>query len=132
MAGLTWSSPPQAVWPVGAETYVSMVRRGVHGVCQRWAPEIENWMKGNKVWVDRTSNAVQSLYSQVQPLTAAEVVDIIELIMSHEVLYGVYLEGYDPNHGYARTRLGSKYAIVEPALDYFAPKVWADVRSLFR
>lgn len=131
MAGLKWTQPPDKVWVQGAEAYVLAVRRAVHGVCQRWAPEIENWMKTGAVWTDRSSNARQSLYSQVQPLTPAEVVDTIELIISHGMIYGSFLEGYDYRHNFAPTRQGKKYAIVEPALDYFAPKVWADVMKLF-
>ncbi len=97
------------------------VRAGVHGVCQRWVPEIENWMKSNRPWTDRTSAAVQSLHSEVNPPTAAQVADVIEVVMAHGVEYGVYLE-------YSHIR---KYAIVLPALDHFAPLIWRDIRSLF-
>lgn len=131
MAGLVWKTPPEQVWPKGAEAYVRAVRAGIHAVCQRWAPEIENWMKTGAVWTDRTGSARQSLYSNVEPPTAAEVVAEIELIMSHGVEHGAYLEGKDPRRGYAPTRLGNRFAIIEPALDRFAPLVWRDIRRLF-
>lgn len=130
MAGFTWTQPPQTVWPAGGEAYARAVRAGVHGVCQRWAPAIENWMKQNKVWEDRTANAVQSLYSAVEPASAAEVVGMIEVVMAHGVEYGTYLEGYLPD-GSPMLR-GSQYAIVLPALDRFGPLIWRDIRALFR
>lgn len=130
MAGLVWQTPPQTAWPAGAEAYARAVRAGVHGVMMRWAPEIEAWMKSNASWVDRTGNARQGLRSEVLPRTAAEVVGLIELNMFHSVTYGVYLEGYLPD-GTPMMR-PSAYKIIEPALDHFGPRVWADVRSLFR
>lgn len=87
-------------------------------------------MKSNASWVDRTGNARQGLRSEVLPRTAAEVVGLIELNMFHSVTYGVYLEGYLPD-GTPMMR-PSAYKIIEPALDHFGPRVWADVRSLFR
>lgn len=131
MAGLKWSTPPQAVWPAGAEAYVLTVRRGVHGVCQRWAPVIENEMKSQAPWEDKTANARQTLYSVVEPPSAAEVVGLIELVMSHGMTYGAFLEGLDPRHGFSPTRLGRKYAIVLPTLDKYGPIIWADIRKLF-
>lgn len=127
MAGFKWTAPPQQVWPPGAAAYVAAIRRGIHGVMQRWAPEIENYMKSQASWVDRTANARQTLYSNVEPPTAAEVVDMIELIMAHGVYYGAYLEGFDPRFNFSPTRQGPKYAIVLPALDAFGPRIWADI-----
>lgn len=127
MAGFKWSVPPEQVWPPGAAAYVAAIRRAVHGVMQRWEPEIENWMKVQAEWVDRTANARQTLYAEVQPASPAEVVDMLSLIMAHGVIYGAYLEGFDPRYNFAPTRQGQRYAIVGPALDYFGPKVWADV-----
>ena len=132
MAGLEWRTPPIEAWPKGAEAYVRAVRAGIHGVCQRWAPEIENWMKQNAVWTDRTSNARQGLYAQVNPESPAEVISLIEVAIAHGVDYGAYLEGYDPRHGYARTGLGNRVAIIEPALDRFGPLIWRDIRGLFQ
>lgn len=129
MAGLVWQEPPQTVWPKGAEAYARAVRAGVHGVCQRYTVEISNWMKVNRPWTDRSSAAIQSLHSEVNPPTAAEVVGIIEVVMAHGVEYGTYLEGYLPD-GTPMMR-GPLYAVVVPALDRFGPLIWADIRRLF-
>ena len=132
MAGFKWQTPPTEVWPVGAAAYVAAVKRGIHTVMMRWAPEIENWMKSNAEWQDRTASARQTLWSRVEPISAAAVVNEIELIMSHGVFYGYYLEGVDPRHNFAPTRQGWRYAIVTAALDEFGPRVWADIQRLFR
>jgi len=129
VAGLVWSAQPEKVWPAGAEAYARAVRAGVHGVCQRYVVDIENWMRSNRPWTDRSSNAVQSLHSEVNPPSAAEVVGLIEVIMAHGVEYGSFLEGFKLD-GTPMLR-GQQYAIVLPALDHFGPKIWADIRSLF-
>lgn len=131
MAGLKWTQPPDQVWPQGAEAYLLAVRRAIWYICARWQPEIENWMKTNAPWTDRSANARQTLYSQVDPVSALQVVDVIALIMSHGVIYGSFLEGYDYRHNMSPTKQGGKYAIVEPALDKFGPLIWADVMKLF-
>ena len=131
MAGFRWTEPPDQVWPKGADAYVRAVRAGIHGVCQRWAPEIENWMKSNRPWTDRTSNAVQTLHAEVNPPSAAEVLDTIELVMAHGVIYGYWLEGVNYLKGFTTTQQGRRYAVVLPALDHFGPLIWRDIRQLF-
>lgn len=130
MAGFKWTTPPLAVWPQGAEAYIVAVRRGVHGVMQRWAPEIENHMKSNAPWTDRTANARQGLYAAVEPPSSTEVVNVIELIMAHSMFYGYYLENWNPVTSAPMMR-PPRWQIIEPTLDYFAPRVWADVQRLF-
>jgi hypothetical protein len=131
VAGLRWSAPPQTVWPQGAEAYARAVRAGVHGVLQRYQPLIENEMKTSASWTDRTGNARQTLYAAVEPPTVAEVMGVIEFIMSHGVEYGAFLEGLDPRYNFAPTALGRKFAIVLPTLDKYAPIIWRDIRALF-
>ena len=130
MAGFTWTAPPDKVWPPGAAAYAAAIRRGIYMVMRRWEPEIENWMKANAKWTDRTANARQTLYTEVQPASPAEVVAMITLIMAHGVKYGSYLEGLDPRHNFSPTRQGPKYAIVLPALDAFGPRIWADIQRM--
>ena len=131
MAGFTWKVPPQDVWPQGTAAYIAAIRRGVHGVMLFYAPQIENWMRENAKWIDRSANARQTLYAQVDPMSPAEVVNTIELIMAQGVYYGWYLEGIRPDT-MSRTRQGKKYAIVQPALDRFGDLIWAEIVRLFR
>jgi len=131
MAGFSWKVPPQDVWPQGTAAYIAAIKRGVHGVMLFYAPQIENWMRENAKWVDRSANARQTLYAQVDPMSPAEVVNTIELIMAHGVIHGWWLEGYRPDT-LSPTRQGQRFAIVQPALDRFGPAIWAEIQRLFR
>jgi hypothetical protein len=101
-----------------AEAYASALHRGVYAICQRWAPEIANWMKDEAPWTDRTGNARQTLYTEVTQV----VNQMVTVILSHGVHYGIYLELCN----------AGRYAIINPALDEFGPKVWADVEAMLR
>lgn len=131
MAGFTWKVPPQDVWPQGTAAYIAAIRRGVHGVMLYYSPIIANWMKAEAEWRDRTGAARQTLYTEVNPMSPAAVVNEIELIMAHGVIYGWYLEGYRADT-LSPTRQGQRFAIVQPALDRFGAAIWADVQRLFR
>jgi len=78
-------------------------------------------MKANAPWVDRTGAARQSLRAEVEPPTAAQVQQMVELILAHGVEYGVFLE----------LKNAGAFAIINPTLDAAAPKIWADIRRLF-
>jgi hypothetical protein len=88
----------------------------VRAIADRWAPEIQNWMKENAPWTDRTGNARQGLYTEVQDVANV----MVSIILSHGVDYGLFLEV--SNQG--------RYAIINPAIDHFGPKVWADVKRI--
>lgn len=113
-----WDVPPDEAFVELAEAYETAVHAGVAAIAKRYAPEIENWMKSNAPWTDRTGNARQTLHTEVEEV----VNEMISLVLSHGVEYGKYLE---LSHG-------GRFAIIGPALDYFAPKMWADVQGLFK
>lgn len=114
--GIRWDNPPDKAWGELADAYQAAIQKGVKAIAQKWQPEIENWMKLNASWTDRTGNARQSLYTEVE--TQAK--EMVTIILSHGVEYGIYLE----------LKNAGRYAIIGPALDEFAPKVWADVVAL--
>lgn len=116
--GFRWQIPPERAFPELTEAYVRAIRAGVHGVMQRWAPEIENWMKANAPWTDRTTHARQGLWSDVDLLGESTV----SLILAHGMDYGIFLELAN----------AGTYAIIGPALDYFAPRIWADIERMLR
>jgi len=114
--GFHWEKTPEEALGELGDAYASAIHRGVKAIVDRWAPEIENWMKQNAPWTDRTGNARQTLHTEVE-----EVVDeMVEIIMAHGVYYGIYLELCN----------AGRYAIINPALDHFAPKIWQDVRRM--
>ncbi len=116
--GITWQVPPSRAWADLADAYVTAIHKGVRAIAQRWAPEIANWMKDGAPWTDRTGNARQTLYTAVE-----EVVNqMVTIILSHGVYYGIFLE----------LRNAGRFAIVNPALDHFAPLIWDDVVRMLR
>lgn len=116
MAGIMWTVPPEQAFPELTRAYVQAVQHGIHAIAQRWAPEIENYMRANAPWTDRTGNARQALYTAVEQVAG----QMVTIILAHGVEYGIYLELSN----------AGRYAIVNPSLDYFAPRIWADVRRM--
>lgn len=113
----TWQRRPTEAFPALTEAYAQAIHRGVVQLAERYAVEIEAWMKSEAVWTDRTSNARQTLFSE-----AIDFVDVVVILMSHGVEYGTFLELSN----------GGRYAIITPALDYFMPRIWRDVQALLR
>ena len=114
--GYTWVVGPEQAFGELAEEYTRAIHRSVRAIADRWAPEIQNWMKENAPWTDRTGNARQGLYTEVQDVANV----MVSIILSHGVDYGLFLEV--SNQG--------RYAIINPAIDHFGPKVWADVKRI--
>ena len=116
MAGIRWTVPPQAAWEALAGNYRAAIERGIVAIAQRWSPEIENYMKANAPWTDRTGNARQALYTEVNHVTGV----MVEIILAGGVEYMIFLE----------LRNAGRFAIINPSLDYFAPRIWNDVRRM--
>lgn len=116
MAGLRWQVHPTTAWPALALNYRQRIEAGIVAIARRWAPEIENYMKSNAPWTDRTGNARQGLHTEVNHVVGS----MVEIILAHGVEYGYWLE----------VKGAGAYAIVNPALDVFGPRVWADVRRM--
>jgi hypothetical protein len=113
-----WETDPETAFVELGQEYVTAIHAGIFAIAQSYTPEIENWMKANAVWTDRTGNARQGLWSDAEQIVNQSV----EVIFSHGVDYGKWLELIQ----------AGKYAIIAPALDYFAPKMWADIVRLLR
>ena len=113
--GFRWERPPGEAFNELTEAYVAAIHRGVHAVAQGYAPEIEKWMKKpeNAIWKDHTGHARGLLYTEVRQVVGS----IVELVLSHGVEYGVYLELSN----------AGKYAVIDPALDHWAPILWKEV-----
>lgn len=133
MAGLVWSVPPTQAFGELADAYETAIRRGIWMIANKWAPQIEAWMKANAPWFPgdgwdggrvvplppgytTTGNARQALYTEVHNATAS----MVEIILAHGVEYGLWLE----------VRHQGRWAIITPALDYFAVRIWRDVARM--
>ena len=112
-----WQTTPEEAFVELSEAYAQAIHEAVHAIAQRWAPEIEQWMKQNAIWTDRTGNARQTLWADVVEIANQAVV----AAFGHGVDYGTFLE----------LAHGGTYAIVTPALDRFIPLIWRDVAALF-
>jgi hypothetical protein len=84
---------------------------------QRYRAQIEQFMKSNAAWTDRTGNLRQTLYAEIEEKP-------YELILRFDygLDYGKYLE--------FRFDLADRFAIVNPAFDVFAPKFLADANAI--
>ena len=114
----TWQVTPEQAFTELVDAYENEIHNAIKQIADRYAPDIEAWMKSNAPWTDRTGNARQTLNTEVQEVASV----MIGIILAHGVDYGIFLELSN----------GGAYAIIGPALDYFAPKIWADVQRLFR
>ena len=87
----------------------SKVRNGVVSVMREEAQSLEDYMKLNRPWTDRTGNARAGLRADVNYYGG----DYVSITLSHGVYYGVYLE-------YAMEK---RFAIINPTLLSQGPEV---------
>jgi hypothetical protein len=113
--GITWDNPPSTAVPEMVEEYHWQVYNALWRLARSYAPRIEEWMKQNAAWTDRTSNARQTLWAEVFAMS-----DVVVLAFGHGMDYGTFLEL--ANQG--------RFAIITPALDVFGPQIWNDAKAL--
>lgn len=121
--GIEWVRDPVAVWIPGYNQWVQTLMDVAEGVIEMRAIEIEQWMKANHVWKNRTGLAEQSLFT-------ALVRDAfrVTLIMGHgaNVHYSRFLERY------MHSGRGDRFSVLKPALDYWSPILLEDLRRSLR
>lgn len=103
---------PSDVFEAGVSKYAATIRKEIKNLADAWQPVIEDYMKLNAPWEDQSSNARQTLNVQVE-----ETKNRTELVLAHGMDYGIYLE-------LANTGV---WAIINPSLDIFGPRVWNSV-----
>ena len=84
---------------------------------RRLAARIEQWMKSNARWRDRTGEARAQLRAYAE-ISAS----LITVYIVHGVSYGIFLELME----------AGTYAIVKPALDYWTPRMMDELRMNMR
>lgn len=115
--GFRWTDSPSDVFPAGFDAYRAAMHDGLLAIAERRAPEIEAWMQENAPWTDRTADARQGLHAEVFDL-----VELISIVLWDDMFYEYFLE----------IRQAGKFAIINPAIDYWSEVVWNDVRELTR
>jgi len=111
-----WEISPEVAFGQMTAAYIARIRSGVRAIARRRAPEIEEWMKANHPWQNRTGDAEAGLNTVVEDVA----LDMVQIILQHGVEYGRYLE---------LTRQGV-WGVIAPAIDYWGPVVWRDVRAM--
>lgn len=139
--GFKWEVTPEAAFTALYDDYTKRIYQAINALAKKYAAEIEAWLKAERKWTDRTGNLRQSLYAEVE----SKLTEIV-IAFDYGLDYGKYLEFQraDVNIGdiaadtdrllafYLEFGEQGRYAIIAPALDYFAPKFWNDVQALFR
>lgn len=92
-----------------------IIPKAMAAAAGRTAPMAESWMRSNAPWTDQTTNARSGL--RATPRISSKQVAVV---LSHSVPYGIWLE----------VRWGGRYAIIEPALREFAPRMMQMVAKL--
>lgn len=115
-----WYVPPTVAFPALANAYARNIHAGVVAIANRRAPEIEEWMKANHPWTNRTGAAEAGLHTVVQETANS----MVQIILSHgaDVDYGIWLEVANSGN----------YAVIAPAVDVWGVTVWNDVQRLLR
>lgn len=111
-----WHEEPERAWGDLADTYAEAIEDALFQLAQRYAAEIEAWMKDNAPWTDRTGNARQALYAEAERLTG----QAAEIILAHGMDYGLWLELAN----------AGRFSVISPALDHFIPLIWRDAQAL--
>lgn len=83
--------------------------------CETAAKDLEGYMKQNRPWTDRTSQARQRLHCDVERTDTG-----FRLVLAHGVDYGIWLELANEK----------KYAILEPTVRLRGPEVVRGFRGL--
>ena len=112
-----WQTTPEDAFTALYDAYTAKVHQAVFAIMTARAPEIENWMKENALWQDRTANARQTLWAQ-----AIDGITEVVILLSHGVDYGFWLE----------VQGAGKWGILNPAIDHWFPIIMADLQRLLK
>jgi hypothetical protein len=100
------------------------LKRAVMANMRYWDGPVEEHMKHNAPWTDRTTNARNGLFAKAAKLGG----DIWGIIVAHSVDYGVYLElghehSVNTKDGGTSTWTVAPRPIIQPTIALYGPKV---------
>lgn len=90
-------------------------QRAANTAATSMAPRVENYMKNNAPWTDRTSNARNGLAARAYSDGSD-----VGIILYHQVPYGIWLE----------VKYGGRDAIIQPTIDAMGPEVMSRFNRL--
>jgi hypothetical protein len=112
-----WDKSPEQAFVPGYAAYERQIRWEIRRIAERFAPQIEEWMRQNHPWENVTGQAEAGLHTEIEEVVG----QMISVILDHGVEYGVWLE-------FAH---GGKWGIVADAMDYWSAQLWEAVKALF-
>lgn len=92
------------------EKFQTKFKAAALAIADQQGQELEQYMKANRPWTDRTGNAKARLHHTTQADWGAEK---IYIILAHGVFYGVYLE----------FSMEKRFAIIYPTINTQGPRV---------
>lgn len=92
----------------GLALYGAFMMSQIHDVMREWGAYAQEYMKSERPWQDRTTNAREGLGFSVEENPVRPVVHLF-----HSVSYGEYLE----------LRWGGEYAIIMPTIEALGPEL---------
>jgi hypothetical protein len=136
-----WITPPDkladAIDEYGQKVYVAL-----HAVAVRWGQDVQNQVRQNAPWQDRTGNARTGLFfavdgfglnpivGEVNQAAQANMTDVaavsgsddaLVVVVGHTVFYGKFLELSN----------GGKYAVIMSTIENNLPKLNQQLKALF-
>jgi len=114
MNNLRWEVTPNKAFPDLAFLYADAIEAELLKLMQRYAPVVENYMKQQAPWTDRTGLARQGMYTKVEYKPK----QFIRMDLDHRMWYGKYLEYHH----------AGRFAIVLPTRDYYGPRIINEAR----
>lgn len=115
--GLKWTKSPTEVFVPAYDAYIDKLVLAVEELVRSAMPEIDEWMKAEAVWRDRTGNARRSLHTELMREGL-----VIALVMQYTtpIFYSQYLE----------TMQSGRFSILGPALDHWTPILFARLQRM--
>ena len=119
MVNMVWVKDPVSAWMPGYRRWVDALHEYVGEVIRSFSTQIEEWMKTNAPFSDVTGAARRSLHVELEEYLEGY---LLRFLYSIPIYYAVYLE-YDHQ---------GKFAILEPALNYWGPVILDAIRAGLR
>ncbi len=118
MPGVKWIVQPSQMFEMVTIAGQQNAEAVALSIARAYAPEIQQWLQANAPWSDRTGEARRGLTTEIEYVVG----QVVRIWLNHGVWYGVYLE-------FAHA---GRYQLLSPALDYFIPKIMADLQAELR
>jgi hypothetical protein len=96
------------------------IERDIVALVERMLDPAQAWMQANAPWTDRTGQARANLYTDLEHAARQSV----GMLLAHgpTISYSVYLE----------TMQMGRFAILAPAVDWWAPVLFREVQAIVR